>query len=135
MGRTLDQKIEALPKARKAKIEARAADLIAEEATLQDLRKAFGMTQVKMAKEMKVGQDAVSRVEKRTDMLLSTLSGYIEGMGGKLNLVAEFPDRPPVKLSVLEPITDAKRPKTKPITGLARVRRKPAKKPVRAARA
>ena len=58
-----------------------------------------------MAKKLKVGQDTVSRVEKRTDMLLSTLSGYVEAMGGELNLVAEFPHRPPVRLQMLEPLT------------------------------
>jgi len=57
-----------------------------------------------MAKKLKVGQDTVSRVEKRTDMLLSTLSGYVEAMGGELNVVAEFPDRPPVRLQMLEPL-------------------------------
>lgn len=102
MARTLNEVMKSLPKARRAKVEARAAELIAEEASLQDLRKAFGMTQVTMAKKLKVGQDTVSRVEKRTDMLLSTLSGYVEAMGGELNLVAEFPDRPPVRLQMLE---------------------------------
>ncbi|NNE40172.1 MAG: helix-turn-helix transcriptional regulator [Marinicaulis sp.] len=109
MGRTLDQKIKTLPKARRAKIEARAAELIAEEATLQDLRKAFGLTQTKMAKKLRVGQDTVSRVEKRTDMLLSTLSGYVEAMGGELNLVAEFPDRPPVKVHMLDQVSGRKK--------------------------
>lgn len=105
MGRTLDQKIKTLPKARRAKVRARAEELIAEEATLQDLRKAFGLTQTTIAKKLKVGQDTVSRVEKRTDMLLSTLSGYVKAMGGELNLVVEFPDRPPVKLHMLKSIS------------------------------
>lgn len=102
MGRTLDQKIKSLPKARRAKVQARAAELVAEEATLKDLRKAYGLTQAKMAKKLDVGQDTVSRVEKRADMLLSTLSGYVEAMGGELKLVAEFPDRPPVRLRLSE---------------------------------
>ena len=38
-------------------------------------------------------------MEQRTDLLISTLSGYVEAMGGKLRLVAEFPDRPPVALT------------------------------------
>ena len=120
MGRTLDQKIRTLPKARRAKIRARAVELIAEEATLKDLRNAMGLTQTRMARKLKVGQDTVSRVEKRADMLLSTLSGYVEAMGGELNLVAEFPDRPPVRLHMLEPISGkgerrkrAKRPAVK----------------------
>ena len=105
MGRTLDEKINSLPKSRRVKIEKRAAELIAEEATLQDLRKAFGLTQTRMAKRLRVGQDTVSRVEQRTDMLLSTLSGYVEAMGGRLNLIAEFPDRPAVRLQMLEPLS------------------------------
>ena len=114
MGRTLDQKIKTLPKARRAKIEARAAELVAEEATLQDLRKAFGLTQTRMAKKLNVGQDTVSRVEKRADMLLSTLSGYVEAMGGELNLVAEFPDRPAVRLRMLKPIRAQKKQRRRP---------------------
>ncbi len=38
----------------------------------------------------------MSRIERRSDLLLSTLSGYLGAMGGRLNLVAEFPDRPPI---------------------------------------
>lgn len=121
MGRTLNEKMKTLPKARRRKVEARAAELIAEEASLQDLRKAMGLTQVKMAKLLGVGQDTVSRVEKRTDMLLSTLGGYVKGMGGELRLVAEFPDRPPVRLDVLEPL--AKKPRRASETA-ARSRRK-----------
>src|SRR3546814_3028781 len=67
--------------------------------SLQDLRKARKRTQVRVAKELGIKQENVSRIEKRTDLLISTLSGYVEAMGGKLRLVAEFPDRPPVTLS------------------------------------
>jgi len=108
MGRTLDQKIKSLPKARRAKVQERAAELVAEEATLKDLRKAYGLTQSKMAKKLEVGQDTVSRVERRADMLLSTLSGYVEAMGGRLELIAEFPDRPPVRLRMSELISARK---------------------------
>jgi hypothetical protein len=48
-----------------------------------------------------VGQDTISRLEKRSDMLLSTLRHYVESMGGKLELVAQFPNRPPVILDHL----------------------------------
>ena len=112
MPRNLKEVMKSLPKARRTKIEARAAELIAEEATLQDLRKAFGLTQVQMAKKLNIGQDSVSRVEKRADMLLSTLRGYVEAMGGELNLVAEFPGRPPVRLQLLEALSrDTRRQK------------------------
>ena len=81
------------------KIEKRAAALIAEEMTLQELRRARAMTQVRLAKNLGVAQKQVSEIEKRTDMHISTLRRSIEAMGGKLTLVAEFPDRKPVVLS------------------------------------
>jgi hypothetical protein len=52
-----------------------------------------------MAKELGVTQDSVSRLEKRSDLLLSTLRKTVQAMGGNLSLVAEFPDRPPVVLA------------------------------------
>src|SRR3546814_1064493 len=95
---TLKERMDKLPKARRKKVEARAAELIAEEMSLQDLRKARKRTQVRVAKELGIKQENVSRIEKRTDLLISTLSGYVETLGDKLRLVAEFPDRPPVKI-------------------------------------
>ncbi len=104
MGRTLDEVMKSLPAARRREIKARAKELIAEELTLQDLRKAMGKTQVELAKTLDVGQDAISRVEKRADMLLSTLSEHVRGLGGELRLIAEFPGRAPVRLTGLEPL-------------------------------
>lgn len=85
----------------RAIVDARAAELIAEERTLRDLRKAMGLTQVRMAEALNIRQNGVSRIEKRSDLLLSTLRSYVEAMGGQLSLVAEFPNRPPVRLSSL----------------------------------
>ncbi len=101
VARTLAEKIQQLPAARRKKIEARGAALIAEEMSLRDLRKAMNRTQVEMAKALKVGQDTVSRYEQRSEMLLSTLQGYVQAMGGELDLVVTFPDREPVKLKSL----------------------------------
>jgi hypothetical protein len=101
----LSDMLNTLPPARRAAVEAQAALLIAEEHTLQDLRKAMGLTQVHMAQTLKIGQNNVSRIEKRSDLLLSTLRGFVEAMGGHLNLVAEFPDRPPVLLKTLGDVT------------------------------
>jgi transcriptional regulator with XRE-family HTH domain len=70
-------------------------------ATLKDLRLAAEQTQADLAAELGVGQDTISRLEKRSDMLLSTLRHYVESMGGKLELVAQFPNRPPVILDHL----------------------------------
>ena len=96
---TLTERLDQLPRARREKVEERAKALIAEEMSLRDLRKARKQTQVRVAKELGINQENVSRIEKRSDLLLSTLSGYVEAMGGTLRLVAEFPDRPPVALT------------------------------------
>jgi len=95
----LKDKMRGLSPAQRKKVEARAAELIAEEMTLRELRHARKLTQVKMAKKLGVTQDRVSRLEKRSDLLLSTLRKTVEAMGGSLSLVAEFPDRGPVVLS------------------------------------
>lgn len=97
--KTLTQKIGDIGAARRKRVEARAAVLIAEEMTLQELRQARKLTQVRLAKTLGISQDGVSRLEKRSDLLLSTLRKSVEAMGGNLSLVAEFPDREPVVLS------------------------------------
>ena len=90
--------IKKLPLAQRKRIEARAAQLIAEEMTLRQLRHARKLTQQKLAKSLRIGQEGVSKIEQRTDLLISTLRSCVQGMGGELHLVAEFPDRPPVKV-------------------------------------
>jgi DNA-binding XRE family transcriptional regulator len=82
-------------------VETRAAELIAEEMTLRDLRKARSLTQEKMAELLQIRQENVSRIEHRTDLLLSTLREYIEAMGGELDLVVKFHGRPPIKITTL----------------------------------
>jgi len=99
MPRTMDEIIRTLPAAERRDIAKRTKELLAEEMTLQELRQAREMTQVKMAKKLGIAQKQISEIEKRTDMHISTLRRSIEAMGGKLSLVAEFPDRKPVKLS------------------------------------
>ncbi len=94
MAKKLDAVLGELPAKRRAKIESRAAEL----ATLRDLRLAASHTQQELAQALGVGQDTISRLEQRSDMLLSTLRRYVEAMGGQLDLVASFPNRPSVKL-------------------------------------
>ncbi|WP_027400598.1 XRE family transcriptional regulator [Aphanizomenon flos-aquae] len=95
-----------LPPEQQAKIEARAQELILENMTLQDMRKARKLTQESMAELLGIRQDSVSRLEKRADLLLSTLRSYVKAMGGDLKLVAEFPDRPSVIISALGELED-----------------------------
>jgi DNA-binding XRE family transcriptional regulator len=97
MARKLDDIMAALPAKRRALINDRAMEL----ATLKDLRKAAEQTQEDLAAALGVGQDTISRLEKRSDMLLSTLRHYVQSMGGKLELVAQFPNRLPVVIDHL----------------------------------
>jgi transcriptional regulator with XRE-family HTH domain len=106
MSRTLDEVIASLPSDERAKIEARATELIADETSLRDLRKAIGKTQVAVAKSMNVGQEAVSKVEMRKDMRISTLRELVGALGGELDLIVRVPDRPAVRLAgigIVEP--------------------------------
>jgi transcriptional regulator with XRE-family HTH domain len=96
---TLEERMNELSPARRRKVEARTAELIAEEMTLRELRRARKLTQVRVAKALRISQDGVSRLERRTDLMLSTLRKSVEAMGGNLTLVVEFPDRAPVILS------------------------------------
>jgi DNA-binding XRE family transcriptional regulator len=97
MTKKLDDILASLPTERRAKIESRAQEL----ATLKDLRIATAHTQTELAEALGVGQDSISRLEKRGDMLISTLRNYVEGMGGKLDLVVQFPNHPPVVIEHL----------------------------------
>ena len=99
MAVNVDDKIKRLNPAQRKKVEARAADLMAEEMTLRELRHARKLTQARIAKKLGITQDSVSRLEKRSNLLLSTLRKTVEAMGGTLSLVAEFPDRAPGVLS------------------------------------
>jgi transcriptional regulator with XRE-family HTH domain len=99
MGTSLNQKLSQLPKNRRNKIETRVEALIVEEMSLRDLRLARKLTQEKMAELLQIRQEGVSRLEKRSDLHLSTLREAVQAMGGELRLVVEFPDRPPVILS------------------------------------
>ena len=96
---TLKEAMDKLPATRRQKVEARAQTLIAEEMSLSDLRQALSQTRVSIAATLGINQENVSRLEQRSDLLHSTLSGYVEAMGGKLSLIAQFPDRPPVALT------------------------------------
>lgn len=107
----VNDKIKRLSAAQRKRVEARAEELIAEEMTLRKLRRARELTQARVAKSLGVTQDSVSRLEKRSDMLLSTLRKTVAAMGGQLSLVAEFPDRAPVVLAGIAEEQTPQRPK------------------------
>ncbi|MBL8178891.1 MAG: XRE family transcriptional regulator [Bryobacterales bacterium] len=106
MSKSLDEKFSELGPQRRKRVEARAAALIAEEMTLRELRQARRLTQKRMAEKLHIGQEGVSRLEQRSDLLISTLRGYIEAMGGSLSIVAQFPDRKPIVLAGLASLDD-----------------------------
>src|ERR1019366_5429728 len=85
MARNVNDIIEKLSAAQRKKVEIRAAQLIVEEMTLREVRKARKLTQQKIAKSLRIGQEGVSKIEKRSDLLISTLRGYLEAMGGQLS--------------------------------------------------
>jgi DNA-binding XRE family transcriptional regulator len=84
--------------AEKAEIDSRYEEMRDRYFTLQALRKAHNLTQEALAAKLNIKQENVSRIEKRSDLLLSTLKGYVEAMGGELQLVVQFPNSPPIVL-------------------------------------
>jgi DNA-binding XRE family transcriptional regulator len=62
------------------------------EMALDELREAHAMTQVHLAKILGVNQAAVSKLERRTDMYVSTLQDFVKAMGGELKIIARFPE-------------------------------------------
>ncbi len=110
MSVNIRDKIGKLSSSQRKKVEARASELIAEEMSLRDLRKARKLTQARLAKTLGISQDSVSRLEKRSDLLLSTLRKTVKAMGGEMRIVAEFPDRAPVVLSDLSESDPPRKP-------------------------
>ena len=102
MARTLREKLDMLDTGRRAQIEAEADRLHSEYLTLQELRKAKDLTQVQLAEVLGIQQATVAKYERQSDLLISTLSSYVKAMGGKLDLVVQFPGKDPVTLDGLE---------------------------------
>ena len=78
------------PEARE-RAKSKAKEMLAE-MPLNELRQARGLSQKELAEVLHVQQPSIAKMEKRTDMYLSTLRGHIEAMGGELEVVARFPD-------------------------------------------
>lgn len=87
---------------RRARIDAIKAGMEAAE-RLADIRSIIGVTQVDLANRLGVSQGNVSELERRDDLFLSTLRGYVEALGGSIEITAVFPEqRIPVELGVRE---------------------------------
>lgn len=75
--------------------------------SLAELRRARALTQDQLAADLNVGQASIAKLERRTDMYLSTLRRFVEAMGGELEIVAKFPDHPHVRLRGIGELTKA----------------------------
>jgi DNA-binding XRE family transcriptional regulator len=104
MGRTLAQVTDSLSPEMRQKIDLGTKDLIleVEAIRLKQLRERWGISQQELAKLLNVSQPAVSKLEDRSDVMLSTLRQYVESLGGNLEILATFPDRPTVRLDISE---------------------------------
>jgi transcriptional regulator with XRE-family HTH domain len=91
MAKKFKELMDKMSPERRASIEARVRELEAE-MPLDELREAREFTQEHLAKILKVRQAAVSKLERRADMYLSTLEKFIEAMGGELQIRAIFPE-------------------------------------------
>ena len=76
---------------RRQRIEALKGEMLAE-MPLHELRRARALTQRDLANMLRVNQPAISKLEQRADVYVSSLRAYIEAVGGKLKIVAEFPE-------------------------------------------
>ena|SRR5580704_13194395 len=92
MAKNFRELLERMSPESRARAEAKAQAMLAEMA-LDELREARKLTQVQLADLLQVGQPAIAKLEKRTDMYLSTLRDAIKAMGGDLEIRAVFPDR------------------------------------------
>jgi DNA-binding XRE family transcriptional regulator len=101
MGTSLQEKLALLAPERQQRIQAETDRLQAEYLPLRDLRQARQLTQVRLAEILGKSQVTIAQMERRTDILLSTLRSAIEAMGGQLEIVVRFPDRVPVVLQGL----------------------------------
>ena len=70
----------------------RLAEIMLEEMPLHELRLARALSQKMLADVLQVQQPSIAKLEKRTDMYISTLRSHIEAMGGELDVIARFPD-------------------------------------------
>jgi len=113
MGRTIDEIITGLPKERRARIAKKsrklAREMIAHADSLAEVRKAFRKTQVEVGKGLGLAQNAISQLESRKDMRISTLARYVGALGGELDLVIRSKDGAQVVYRASAPTASAKR--------------------------
>lgn len=103
MGISIQKVLKSLPENRQKKIKAKADSYILDYKNLASVRKDLGITQEDIAKHQGVKQVSISNLERRDDMLISTLQKYVASLGGKLEIRISFPDKankPSKKLNI-----------------------------------
>ena len=108
----LNDYLDKLPAAERDAVTARTVQLVDEEATLRQLRDARLRSQEEIARRLGINQASVSKLERRTDMYVSTLRSLIRAMGGELDIVARFPDHPPIRITQFETLDVESKPKS-----------------------
>jgi transcriptional regulator with XRE-family HTH domain len=101
MSISLDDYIKKLPKDSQARIAARTDELIGEEMSLRELRQARELSQESLSELLNMRQGDVSKLERKADAYLSTVRKFVEAIGGRLDLIATFPDFGPIKITQL----------------------------------
>lgn len=92
MGRTIDEVMTGLPAERQARIRARSTEIRKEVEGLKALRKLTERSQQEMAQSLGIRQPSIAKIERQTDLYLSTLRRFVEAAGGKLELRVELPE-------------------------------------------
>jgi hypothetical protein len=101
MARSLNEIIAAPPPEEQGTPDARHQELGQEVEGLRELRQIAGKAQADIASALNIKQPSVSKIEKQTDMYLSTLRSYVEAVGGKLELTVKLPKRPILRIHQL----------------------------------
>jgi hypothetical protein len=101
VGKSLDEMIAELPQGRQKAIDTRYREIKQQIESLRELRQIAGKAQAEIASALKIKQPSVSKIEKQTDMYLSTLRSYVEAVGGELELVVKLPKRPALRIHSL----------------------------------
>jgi len=91
MAKKFSELVAKMPPEDRAEAEAMTQKMLAE-MPLDELRRARGLSQKMLAEALHIQQPAIAKLEKRTDMYISTLRSHIEAMGGQLEVIARFPD-------------------------------------------
>ena len=92
MAKSFKTLVEKMPAERRARIDARVRELL-DEIALQELRQSLNLTQEQVAEALQSNQATVSKLERQSDMYISSLQKFVVALGGQLKLVASFPDR------------------------------------------